>query len=99
LNEGPRRRVPEEGKGPGGAENRLKLRGLFSQERSSLGPKSRRGVALMMELNHSSAGFRTPSPSTREDPWQLENIFGPYAGSWALLLERHLRLDPLTEGQ
>ena len=99
LNEGPRRRVPEEGKGPGRAENRLKLRGLFSQERRSLGPMSRRGRLERDGAEFSSAGFRAPSPSTREDPWQLENIFGPYAGSWALLLERHLRLDPLTEGQ
>ena len=40
LNDGPRHQVPEEGKGPGGAENKLRLRGLFSQERRSLGPRA-----------------------------------------------------------
>ena len=84
MNEGPRRRVPEEGKGPGGAENKLRLRGLFSQERRSLGPRSRGSRLERDGAEFSSAGFRAPSPSTREDPWQLENIFGPYAGSWAL---------------
>ena len=39
-NDGPRHQVPEEGKGPGGAENKLRLRGLFSQERRSLGPRA-----------------------------------------------------------
>ena len=97
LNDRPRRQVPKEGKGSGGAENRLKLRGLFSQE-----PRSRSSRLEHDGAEFSSTGFRAPSQlstSTREDPWQLENIFGPYAGSWALLLERHLRLDPLTEGQ
>jgi hypothetical protein len=38
------------------------------------------------------------STLTRWGPWQLEERVGPYAGPWALLLERHLRLVPLTEG-
>ena len=100
MNEGPRRRVPKEGKGPGGAERaQAQAQGTLLAGEEVPGSRSRRDRLEHDGAEFSSAGFRTPSPSTREDPWLLENIFGPYAGSWALLLERHLRLDPLTEGQ
>ena len=82
--------------------HRPKLRGLFSQERSSLGPRSRSSRLERDGAESQLCWIQGPKPaqrSTREDPWQLEEIFGPYAGSWALLLERHLRLAPLTEGQ
>jgi hypothetical protein len=82
LNEGPRRRVPEEGKGPGGAEHRLKLRGLFSQERSSLGPRSSR--LGRMEPDLSSTGSGAPSQLNVDegsmavggDIWALSRILG-----------------------
>ena len=63
LNDGPRHRVPEEGKGPGGAENKLRLRGLFSQERRSLGPRAEE--AWLEQAGAASTALLDAGPQAR----------------------------------
>ena len=82
MNDGPRHRVPEEIKGPGGAENKLRLRGLFSQERRSLGPRAEE--ARLEQAGAASTALLDAGPQARR---RGRTLGGPSAVEnhiWAL---------------